>query len=383
MKIFISVILVLISIISIIVFAVDYIFYLKNRYCRFHIGRWDRKSWEKAVYKKALKWAKKTPTVKITDNSRYMLLDIIAKRYRSQSIQSWQTAALLLAVYKKNTDFTQKIINKYINENGNWKNKPSAVDSAMLSYSILKATDNPLLIKPAMDYMLNLITESTDENHLISYAGGKSNPNKYVDTLGLVCPFLVCYSKTYNVPEFETLAVEQLGFFHKYALYNGTSLPNHAINSNTKLPLGVYGWGRGVAWYSIGLIDTYSELSSEQNKSALKKWIYEAAENYRSFQNIDGGFGSTFQRSETYDSSATAVMAYFYLRCYKIFGNNEYYKIANNCLEKLKSVTRITGAIDWCQGDTKDIGIFAQHYDIMPFAQGFTVRALELTGMDI
>lgn len=46
--------------------------------------------------------------------------------------------------------------------------------------------------------------------------------------------------------------------------------------------------------------------------------------------------------------------------------------------EKLLSCTRITGAIDWCQGDTKDIGVFAQTYDLMPFAQGMTLRALNL-----
>lgn len=48
---------------------------------------------------------------------------------------------------------------------------------------------------------------------------------------------------------------------------------------------------------------------------------------------------------------------------------------ADRCLDKLRSVTRITGAIDWCQGDTKGIGIFAQTYDIMPFAQGLTLRS--------
>lgn len=46
--------------------------------------------------KTALKWLKHTPTVKITDNSRYMLLDFVCGKYKSQSIQSWQKAALIL-----------------------------------------------------------------------------------------------------------------------------------------------------------------------------------------------------------------------------------------------------------------------------------------------
>ena len=27
-----------------------------------------------------------------------------------------------------------------------------------------------------------------------------------------------------------------------------------------KAPLGLYGWGRGLGWYAIGLIDTWNEL---------------------------------------------------------------------------------------------------------------------------
>ena len=38
--------------------------------------------------------------------------------------------------------------------------------------------------------------------------------------------------------------------------------------------------------------------------------------------------------------------------------------------------TRMTGAIDWCQGDTKGIGVFSQMYDTMPFAQGMALRAV-------
>ena len=76
-----------------------------------------------------------------------------------------------------------------------------------------------------------------------------------------------------------------------------------------------------------------------------------------------------------YDSSATVVMAYFYKRCFEIFKDEEYMDISKKCLRKLKSVTRITGAIDWCQGDTKGIGVFAQTFDIMPFAQGFCMRS--------
>jgi len=84
------------------------------------------------------------------------------------------------------------------------------------------------------------------------------------------------------------------------------------------------------------------------------------------------------QRKQTYDSSATAAIAYFYQRCATLFESSQYSDIVEKSLEKLKRNTRITGKIDWCQGDAKGIGIFSQTYDVMPFAQGLVLRTVEL-----
>lgn len=89
-------------------YGIDYFFYLKNKYCRFHIGRWQQDEWEKAVEKRAVKWLKKTPTVKITDNSRYMLLDFLNGKYRSKTIQSWQKAALILGLLEGHSEAEKK-----------------------------------------------------------------------------------------------------------------------------------------------------------------------------------------------------------------------------------------------------------------------------------
>jgi len=37
-------------------------------------------------------------------------------------------------------------------------------------------------------------------------------------------------------------------------------------------------------------------------------------------------------------------------------------------------VTRRNGAIDFSQGDTKGIGIYASTFDVMPFTQGLAIR---------
>ena len=362
------------------IFGVDFYLYIVDRYCRFHIGRWKSlQEWKNAVYRVALKWARRTPTVKITDNARYLLLDMLKGKYRSQSIQSWQNAAIILGLWENGSaEEARKAATEFIKTDGNWKKQPVAVDSSMLAYSILKVSTDPAAIRPAMDTMISIIENHMDDQGLISYTGGKGNPERYVDTLGLVCPFLALYARTYHAAKYEKIAFEQLEFYHHYGLFGDSVLPNHAIHARTLLPLGVYGWGRGTVWYTLGLVDTYPQIVDENMKKKLAEWIGEAADQYRRYQRTDGGFGSILQRMDSYDSSATAGLAYFYTQAARLSAEPDDWKVADNCLKKLQKMTRISGKIDMCQGDTKGIGIFSQTYDIMPFAQGLALRALAI-----
>lgn len=106
-------------------YGIDFLFYLKNRYCRFHIGRWDEQKWTAVIKRTARRWVRHTPTVKITDNSRYMLLDFIQGKYRSGSIQSWQKAALILGLLECNDESSRaaakQAANDLLDNTGMWK----------------------------------------------------------------------------------------------------------------------------------------------------------------------------------------------------------------------------------------------------------------------
>lgn len=376
----IKIIVFIFLILSIIIFGVDFYFYMLNRYCRYHIGRWNNyDEWLSNVKNISIKWTRKTPVVKMTDNNRLMVIDMINGKYKHNNIQSWQLGGLLLGLCECNDKEAKEAINKLIikliDKDGNWVTKPTNVDCGLLSYAILKNSKDYKKIKPAMDYSIGIIEKNICEDGMIAYTSDKNVDERYVDTLGFVCPFLQLYSNIYAEEKFSKISLEQINQYNKYGLLHDTYLPNHAYNPKNKLPLGVYGWGRGVAWYVIGLIDTYIEIKDSDEKLILKQNIKNVADSYINYQREDGGFGSILQNERTYDSSATAVLAYFYSRCYEIFENPKYLEVSNKCLQKIKSVTRITGKVDWCQGDTKDIGVHSQTFDIMPFAQGFTLRA--------
>ena len=376
----IKIIIFIFLILSIIIFGVDFYFYMLNRYCRYHIGRWKNyDEWLSNVKNISIKWTRKTPVVKMTDNNRLMVIDMINGKYKNNNIQSWQLGGLLLGLCECNDKEAKEAINKLIikliDKDGNWVTKPTNVDCGLLSYAILKNSKDYKKIKPAMDYSIGIIEKNICEDGMIAYTSDKNVDERYVDTLGFVCPFLQLYSNIYAEEKFSKISLEQINQYNKYGLLHDTYLPNHAYNPKNKLPLGVYVWGRCVAWYVIGLIDTYIEIKDSDEKLILKQNIKNVADSYINYQREDGGFGSILQNERTYDSSATAVLAYFYSRCYEIFENPKYLEVSNKCLQKIKSVTRITGKVDWCQGDTKGIGVHSQTFDIMPFAQGFTLRA--------
>lgn len=348
---------------------------------RLHIGRWkNRGDWEEAVKIRSYKWLKRTPTVKMTDNAEFLIFDILQGKRRNDTIQSWQMAGLVLGINCVRDEESQKKISEWkntiLNSNGTWKRPVKKVDFAMLGYAVLRTENNIEKVRPAMDWIIQMLEDNMCEDGMISYSQGKRSPVRFIDTLGMVCPFLALYGKKYGKFQYIDIAVKQIENFHKQAMCMETELPCHAFDVGQHLPLGIYGWGRGAAWYMLALIDTWRELEKNEYKIFLENYIYKAAECYSKYQQGDGGFNTILQGGGTYDSSVTAAMAYFYSCCSMIFGNKEFKAISEKCMTKLISVTMKNGAIDQCQGDTHGIGVFSQVFDIMPFVQGLVLRVV-------
>jgi unsaturated rhamnogalacturonyl hydrolase len=143
--------------------------------------------------------------------------------------------------------------------------------------------------------------------------------------------------------------------------------------------MGLYGWGRGLGWYAIGLIDSWSELEQEnEHKKTLEEFIITFAKSAIEFQYKNGAWSWTVTRPETrLDSSTTATLSWFMLNASKIDAiSDECIASYNKAIKYLMSVTKRNGSIDFSQGDTKDIGVYSLLFDILPFTQGFAIRAI-------
>ncbi|NIK76092.1 unsaturated rhamnogalacturonyl hydrolase [Paenibacillus castaneae] len=355
---------------------------------RIHIGRYKNKQeWNQSITQIGVKWLNHTPKIKVTDNTRLVAIDMLKGNYSKSVIQHWQEASLLLGLaeclenaenHKLRKGVEQYLKSKF-DAHGQWLIKPEYVDSAILAYGVMKLEgDASDRFRLAYDSVWELIQSHIGEDGTVQYRKFMKD-YRYVDTIGFICPFLVAYGIRYNKPECVELAVKQLEQYERFGMLENHYIPSHAYRLNNTLPLGLYGWGRGLGWFAIGLIDAWRELPNDhESKTVLKSFVKKLADAILSFQGPDGNWNWTVTRPETRpDSSSTATLGWFLLQAAGIE------EIAEECSEGveravsyLMKVTRRSGAVDFSQGDTKDIGVYSMLFNILPFTQGFCIRMI-------
>lgn len=384
----INIIMFIIVMSTVCIVLIDIIPILSTWLSRIKIGRYtDSEIWNDSISKKGLKWLNNTPKIKVTDNTRLVVIDMIRGNYSKSDIQHWQEAALLLGLgeklkHNKNREIEieiEKFLKSKINEEGKWINKPKNVDGAILAYSIMKLENVDIdKYKPAFDYIFELIKENIGSDGTVQYRNFMKS-YRYVDTIGFICPFLVCYGNKYNKQECIDLAINQIKIYEKYGMIGNYNIPYHVYKIENKIPLGLYGWGRGLGWYAIGLIDTWNELKDDDKyKKILEDSVIKFAKSAIELQQSNGAWSWTVTRPETrLDSSTTATLSWFMLNASNIASiSDECMNSYNKAINYLMSITRRNGSIDFSQGDTKDIGVYSQLFDILPFTQGFSIRVI-------
>jgi unsaturated rhamnogalacturonyl hydrolase len=353
---------------------------------RIKIGKYeDMDIWADNIRKIAVKWLINTPKIKVTDNTRLIILDILTGNYTKAAIQHWQQASLLLGMneyLKSNDDISlQKTILTYLDttfdSRGQWIKKPQHIDVAILAYSVMKLDFIDInKYKVAFDTVWELIKEHKGEDGTIFYRHS-TKKYRYVDTIGFICPFLVTYGLKYGKEECVELAIAQIRNYEQYGIHKEHSIPVHAYHFEKNTPLGLYGWGRGLGWYALGLMDSWKELPvSNKYKTEFETYVIKFAKAAINFQQENGSWCWTVTRSESVsDSSTTAILGWYLVNVATVSGNAErYLRHSGKAFNYLMGVTRRNGAVDFSQGDTKDIGVYSNHFNLLPFTQGFCIR---------
>jgi unsaturated rhamnogalacturonyl hydrolase len=385
MSLLISVCIVLgiVILVGTVIFLLDVVPLLRQWLSRIYIGRQqDTLAWSRLIRRKGLTWLHHTPVMKITDQTRITVLDRLKGQYSNPTLQEWQHAALLLGLAEGEPDDAERtgihrFLSSCFHSDGSWRTKPVHVDSAIVAYSLFRTSSIEITsYRPALDDMYDLIQDHIGSDGTVQYRKRMAD-YRYVDTIGFICPFLISYGLTFNKPNAIDLAIKQISAYIQYGMQANKWIPCHAYDVRTFDPLGIYGWGRGMGWFAIGLIDSWELLPQNHTyKLKLQQYVVDYARSIMACQQPSGNWNWTVTRRESRpDSSATAMLCWFLIKAAAI---PELFVSCGASVSKgityLKSVTRRDGAIEFSQGDTKDIGHYSTLFGIMPFTQGFAIR---------
>jgi len=244
-----------------------------------------------------------------------MLNRPVNQKYRSFF---WPTATLALALEwgytKTQNSECSDTLDQYYRQ---WMKKGCNIDyldQIMNGYSLifLYNKTGDIRIKNSINTLYDFIN-SYPRTRTGSLPYRKNFPELVlVDYLGMVCPFLSRYGKTFNCEESLNLSVALL---HDYVL-NGmdreTGLPYHGFQGDTHEKMGIIGWGRGVGWLLIGMTETLAFLDkSSDGFDSLYHEYLSLLESTIKFQDDEGYFRWIVNAKEGHvDISATAMIGY-------------------------------------------------------------------------
>lgn len=379
-----SIVIILLLLIALVFLGFDYIDIFLNWIGRIKTGTIQGDDeWKQATEGVVEKWLESgTPKLPVNENKKLRIFDTVKNAGKVVSTAYWQDAAILKAASAMKSADTGilELIDRYIDtDSGTWKNEPQKIDCAILAHEILccNCIDNDS-IRPAMDYVAKLLKKLYEENGTIPY-NTNAKDVRFVDTVGMVCPFLMKYAVVYNKPEYVDIALDQIKEYKKHGFDKETKIPFHCFDAKTKAPLGICGWGRGCAWWALGITDSLKALmtcnSYNIEKVTLIKYCVEFMVQMRGYQRDDGAFNRMIFIPSLEDSSAGAILAYCFAHLSKVIENDELEICCKKTLRHLKNCTRRNGVIDYSQGDTMGIGFYSDGFRVVPAAQGFAVAA--------
>nr|MCR5503117.1 glycoside hydrolase family 88 protein [Lachnospiraceae bacterium] len=137
-----------------------------------------------------------------------------------------------------------------------------------------------------------LMSRETDDTGSILTYPKKGEGYVYADTIGLICPFLAKYGKTYEDMNTLNLAVTQIQNYMSFGMDNKLILPYHGYEYESGLKYGITGWGLAVGRLMMGMSETLyymtpDRLGYEDTRQAYRR-IVDKVEAYQ----LQGGLYS-------------------------------------------------------------------------------------------
>lgn len=167
--------------------------------------------------------------------------------------------------------------------------------------------------RQAADEMMRFLSfHITDNAGSLLYRPNQKNGYVFVDSIGMICPFLCKYGHTYGDAKAIGLAVTQIQNFVDFGMDGKTGLPYHGYKFEDGLKYGIIGWGRAVGWLMIGMSESLAFMDETSPDYEYIKQIYRRlVDKVESYQLENGLYCWQLGAKEgPVDTSATAMILY-------------------------------------------------------------------------
>ncbi|MBH1939420.1 glycoside hydrolase family 88 protein [Mobilitalea sibirica] len=226
--------------------------------------------------------------------------------------------------------------------------------------------------KYAIDRIRNFLElQPKDKNGSFYYRFDRPH-DIYIESIGLVCPFLCRYGRIYKDNAATNLAANHMMNFLRFGFDEATHLPYHGFNLEKGIKCGIIGWGRGIGWFLFGLVESLSQMNTEHtNYDFLCKTFHQIVDTTIKYQLESGYFTWQLTASEgPVDTSSTAMISYAVRRGVMLgLLDNTYLSVSNlGLIALMNSITdgEVTDSFD----ESMAFGMYPQNYGTYPSAQG-------------
>ena len=214
------------------------------------------------------------------------------------------------------------------------------------------------------------------------YRPGQLNGYIFADGIGMVCPFLCKYGRTYGDMNAINLAIVQMQNFIEKGMDSKTGLPYHGYQFESGIKYGIIGWGRGVGWLMIGMAESLAYMEETMPDYDMIKQSYRRmVDKVEAYQLENGLYSWQLTAKEgPVDTSATAMILYAIARSLEtkvLIGiHKSRMQRGKEALLHMVKEGKLYDCLAECQG----FSMYPQIYGAYPWSLG---PALSLFAMDI
>ncbi len=246
------------------------------------------------------------------------------------------------------------------------------VDDALYYY----ANFNQLGYTEAKTVFSFLLKAKKDSKGSIMYR--ESNHSAFIDTIGMVCPFLFRYGNEYGSSEAIQLAMSQFRLFFDEGFDETSQLPYHGYNLTKNEKNGIIGWGRGVGWMMFGLVEAlyWADKISDEHKE-LKEMYNKILSIVLRYQRADGGFSWQLQAKDgPLDISATAMIGYSLAKYDRLVKSEKHTEVLNGLESRLLQNIDSHGYVLNSSAECRGFSMYPQIFESNSWGQGFSALFL-------